>query len=224
MGAKLTGRIGRFNVGVLGVQQDEFQGVASSELFVGRLAANVLRESSVGLILTDGNPRSDEENSLVGVDFRYRNTNLPSGHTVEGELWYQSTDSEGVDSEQNAWGIRLSSPNSEGFRGDFGYTSIEENFNPALGFVNRRGINYTEAGFGYTNRPEHRWLRAMTHGFRFRNYDRISGGLESRFLFIEPFELETNSGDELGVQLTRSREVLLTDFEISTGVTILAAD
>jgi hypothetical protein len=224
VGAKLTGRIGRFNVGVLGVQQDEFQGVASSELFVGRLAANVLRESSVGLIVTDGNPRSDEENSLVGVDFRYRNTNLPSGHTVEGELWYQSTDSEGVDSEQNAWGIRLSSPNSEGFRGDFGYTSIQENFNPALGFVNRRGINYTEAGFGYTNRPEHRWLRAMTHGFRFRNYDRISGGLESRFLFIEPFELETNSGDELGVQLTRSREVLLTDFEISTGVTIPAGD
>ena len=64
VGAKVTGRVGRFNVGVLGVQQDGFDDVNSSDLFVGRVAANVLRESSVGMIVTDGDPRSNLDNSL----------------------------------------------------------------------------------------------------------------------------------------------------------------
>ncbi len=224
VGAKLTGRVGRLNVGVLGVRQDEFEQVDSSDLFVGRVAANVLRESSVGFIVTDGDPRTNLDNSLLGVDFRYRNTNLPSGQTLEGGFWYQSSDTQGVDSEQDAWGVGISSPNNEGFRGSFEYESLQENFNPALGFVNRRDINHLEAGFGYTNRPEHRWLRATSHGIYYENYDKISGGLESRRVFIEPVEIEINSGDELGTQLTRSREVLLEAFEISDGVIIPPGD
>jgi len=224
VGAKLTGRVGRFNVGVLGVQQDEFEGVDSSNLFVGRVAANVLSESSVGLIVTDGDPRTNLDNSLVGLDFRYRNSSLPSGHTVEGEMWYQSTDTQGVDTDQDAWGVRLSSPNSEGFEGEFAYQRIEENFNPALGFVNRKNIAFTEAGVGYTNQTEHRWLREISHALFYRNYDSLTGGLESRFVFFEPFELETNSGDEYGAQITYNREVLLDPFEISDGVIIPAGD
>lgn len=225
VGAKVTGRVGRFNIGVLGVQQDGFENVNSSNLFVGRVAANVLSESSVGLILTDGDPRTNLNNSLLGVDFRYRNSNLPSGHSLEGEAWYQSTDTQGVNTEQDAWGVRLESPNSEGFEGEFGFSHIEENFNPALGFVNRNGIEFTDVGIGYTNRPDdHRWLREITHSALFRNYNLISGGLESRFVFIELFELETNNGDEFGAQFTYDREVLLEPFEISDGVVIAAGD
>ena len=225
VGAKVTGRVGRFNIGVLGVQQDGFENINSSNLFVGRVAANVLSESSVGLIMTDGDPRTNMNNSLLGADFRYRNTNLPSGHSLEGELWYQSTDTQGVNAEQDAWGVRLESPNSEGFEGEFGFQHIEENFNPALGFVNRNGIEFTDIGIGYTNRPDdHRWLREISHSVSFRNYDLISGGLESRFIFIEPFELQTNNGDEFGAQFTYDREVLLEPFEISDGVVIAAGD
>ena len=108
-----SGRVGRFNVGVLGVQQDGFEDVNSSNLFVGRVAANVLSESSVGLIVTDGDPRSNLDNSLMGVDFRYRNTSLSSGRSLEGGFWYQSSDTQGVDTEQDAWGVSLSSPNNK---------------------------------------------------------------------------------------------------------------
>ena len=58
----------------------------------------------------------------------------------------------------------------------------------------------------------------------YRNYDRISGGVESRSVFVEPFELETNNGDQIGTQLTYDREVLLEPFEISDGVVIPAGD
>src|SRR5688572_8545753 len=76
-GAKLSGRVGRWTIGTLAIQQDEFQSVAPSDLFVGRVAANVLAESAVGLIVTDGNPLSNVDNSVAGVDFRYQNTRLP---------------------------------------------------------------------------------------------------------------------------------------------------
>ena len=98
IGGKLTGRPGSWDVGVLAVQQGEFEYVNdddelilvdASDLLVARLAANVLEESSVGMILTQGDPISNLDNSLAGVDFRYLNTRLEDGRTLEGAIWYQ---------------------------------------------------------------------------------------------------------------------------------------
>ena len=88
-GAKLSGRVGRWNIGALGIHQDEFQTVTANDIFVGRLAANVLNESAVGLIVTDGDPLSNLDNSLAGADFRYRNSHLPGGRVLESQVWYQ---------------------------------------------------------------------------------------------------------------------------------------
>lgn len=225
VGAKLTGRVGRWNIGVLGIKQDEFLGVDSSNLFVGRVAANVLEESSIGMIVTDGDPRGDLDNSLVGVDFRYRNTNLPRGQTLEGELWYQQSDTEGRDADEAAWGARIASPNSEGFSGEFEYETFEENFNPALGFVNRSGIERTQLEFGYRYRPvNHRWIRSIDIEINLDNFDKISVGLESRGLVLDLFEVETNSGDDFGVSFIRDREILLEKFEIADGIVVPPGD
>ena len=67
-------------------------------------------------------------------------------------------------------------------------------------------------------------MRSISHAFNFRNYDLISGGLQSRSVFLEPFELETTNGDEFGTQITYDREVLLEPFEISDGVVIPVGD
>lgn len=224
VGAKLTGRVGRWNVGVLDIEQDGIGGIDRSNLFVGRVAANVLRESSVGLILTDGDPRSNLDNSVAGADFRYRNTSLPSGQTLEGEVWYQRSSTEGVVGDDAAWGLRLASPNSEGLHGEIGYSSIEANFNPALGFVNRSDFVRTELGLGYTWWPEHPGVRSINTGFNWENYDKIGGGLESRSLFVELAEIEIGSGHEFSAQLNRDREVLVEPFEIADGISIPVGD
>ena len=109
---------------MLGVALDDFQDVDSSNVFVGRVAANVLEESSVGLIVTGGDPRSNRDNSLMGADFRYRNTNLPGGRTLDGEAWYQKSDTEGVDGNETAWGIRMAAPNNTGLRGELGFENV----------------------------------------------------------------------------------------------------
>lgn len=224
VGAKLTGRVGRWNVGLLDVEQDAFGSVDGANLFVGRVAANVLRESSVGLIVTDGNPRGNLDNSVAGVDFRYRNTNLPSGRIIEGEAWYQASDTEGIATDQDAWGLRLATPKSEGFEGRLEISRLEANFNPALGFVNRANVIQREAAIGYTTRPEQGRLRLFEHGLSYREFERISGGLESSRVFFQPIELETDAGNELGTQITREREVLLENFEIAEGIVIAPGD
>jgi len=224
VGAKLTGRAGRWNIGVLDVKEEAHEGVDSGNLFVGRIAANVLRESSVGMILTNGDPNSNLDNSVAGLDFRYRNSDLPSGRVVEGEVWYQQSETEGLYGEDSAYGFRAAAPNSEGWQGELGLNRIEANFNPALGFVNRSDIERTEVSAGYTHRPEHRWIRSIESGVNVENFDVLSSGeLESRSLFAD-FEIETNDGDSFGFQYNRDREVLFEPDEIWDGIVIPAGD
>ena len=224
VGAKLTGRVGRWNVGALSIRQDAHRGVEAANLFVGRAAANVLEESSIGMIVTDGNPRGNLDNSLAGVDFRYRNTALPSGKTLEGDLWYQRSDTEGVDSGQDAWGWSIASPNSEGFAGWLGYDVFQSNFNPALGFVNRKNVRRGLYAVAHYKRLDHPVFRELSHFFLGTDYRKLSGGLESRSLYLRPLRVATHAGDEFVIDMTRDREVLLKDFEISDGVVIPPGD
>ncbi len=222
VGAKLTGRAGRWNVGVLGVRQAGFGAVDESDLFVGRVTANVFEESSVGMIVTDGDPGSNLDNSVVGADFRYRNTRRPSGRTVEGTAWYQRSDTEGVAAEESAWGLEFSLPTSEGLSFTMRYEVVEENFNPALGFVNRTGYERVWVSSGYRFRPVDRpWLRSNQMWLSASQYDnKATGELESRSLNFRPFRLENHRGDQYGLIFRAEKEVLTDPFEISTGVII----
>ena len=225
VGAKLTGRVGRWNIGVIDIQEEAHNGVDKQNLFVGRIAANVFRESSVGMILTDGDPNSNADNSLVGFDFRYQNTTLGDGKAIQGELWYQQSDTEGIDGDDASYGLRVAAPNNEGWSGEFNYQQIQENFNPALGFVNRSNIEATEAQFGYTFRPDHTWIRSIETEMGYENYEILTTGMvDTQQLFVELFELETNAGDGFGLRYNRERQVLVEDFEIVDGVIIPVGD
>jgi hypothetical protein len=56
-GGKLSGRVGRWNIGALAIRQAAFEEVDATDVFVGRVTANVLGESTAGVIVTDGDPR-----------------------------------------------------------------------------------------------------------------------------------------------------------------------
>ena len=230
VGAKLTGRAGRFNIGALGVTQAGYRGrngyVEEDELFVGRLAANVLEESSLGMIVTQGDPRSNLDNTLMGGDFRYRNTRLPGGRALEGAVWYQQSDTEGVDTDQSAWGFRASLPSSEGVNASMDHEVFQVNFNPALGFVNRGNIGRTRIWGGYRHRPDgHDWIRYVQVFLSWQEFWNASTGeLETRNVWVRPFRLENHRGDRFGFLLRGTREVLTEPFEISDGIVIPPGD
>jgi hypothetical protein len=209
---------------VLDVLQDESANVEQNNMFVARAAANVLEESSLGLIVTSGNPTSNLDNHLFGVDFRYRNTNLIPDKTLQGSFWYQLSDTEGVTNDEQAYGLRIEYPNSEQWFGELSRWVIEENFNPAVGFVNRTGIEGSKAELGYTFTPNGRWLRNVGFKSIFENIDNADGELETREFIFKPLVVETQFGDVFELRLKQLDEVLVEDFEISPGIVIGTGD
>jgi hypothetical protein len=222
-GGKISGRVGRWTIGSLAIRQDEFQSVEAADLFVGRVAANVLAESAVGLIVTDGDPLSNVDNSVAGVDFRYQNTRLPNGRTLESEAWYQQSSTAGLDGDDGAWGMRLWMPNTAGFKGGVGIKEVQANFNPALGFVNRRDIRDYTGELGYTYRPLGSGLRALFTGANVQHIENLDGRLQSEVAQLR-LEFENQTTDKLTFRYQNEKEGVRVPFEISSGVVIPPGD
>ena len=219
-GAKLTGRSGRWNLGTLAIRQDAFEDIEATDILVTRASANVFSESSIGLIATHGDPGSNLDNSVVGVDFLYRNSNLPNGRIVEGEAWFQQSDTEGQPGEDQSFGLGIHAPNRTGLRGGIAVKEIEENFNPALGFVSARGIRDYTVDVGHTTRPQEGYLAAIFTGVDAQRVVSLEGGLDTQAITWRALEVENQPGDTLDIRYTKNKEVLGRPFEISSGVFI----
>jgi hypothetical protein len=221
VGGKLTGRVGRFNLGLLSVRQDEFgAAVPADNATVVRASANLFEESSVGLVMTEGNPGSTVDNSLAGVDFLYRNSRLPGGKLFEAAAWAQESDTEGGTLDQSAHGFRVQMPNNSGWAGGLVYTSLGEGFDPGLGFLNRPGVKSLEIGTEYRHRPRDGYLRSILGGIEAERIELLNGELQSQSVEYQLMALENRVGDSLSLQYEAEREQLDEDFEINDGVFI----
>lgn len=224
-GLKLSGRVGGWNIGVLGVRQDAFGDIDASSVFVGRVTANILEESAIGMIVTDGDPNSNNDNSVVGVDLRYLNTRLANGRNMDADLWYEQSDTPGLESEDAAYGASMSANTPEGVGGFVSLKTVEQNFRPALGFVSRLGIDNVEASLYHIYRPVGSWLRSYEIRAFFDQFERHSdGGIESQYVTFRPLRIENHMADSIQLDLKSSREGLVEPFEISDGVTIPVGD
>lgn len=220
VGAKLSGRVGQWNVGALAIRQAAYDNIDSSDLFVGRVSRKVLGESSIGAIMTLGDPTSNLDNMLAGVDFRYLNTSLPGGRTLEGEIWYQKTHTQGVWGHDAAWGVGLRMPNTNKWRFSLGIKELQKNFNPALGFANRRGVRDYTAEVGYTFRPRSGLLREIYTGLDVRDVQEMGYGLQTQNVKFRPLELTTFQGDYIQFRYDLDKEGLSSPYEISRGIVL----
>jgi hypothetical protein len=108
-----------------------------------------------------------------------------------------------------------------------GLSRIGEDFNPALGFVRRRGIEQTSFEVGQTWRPRDRAIRTISTGLNanridYLDADPVFGSVQSQGVGLQLFNLELNSQDGMGLNLNRSKEGLRVPFTVSSGVTIPA--
>ena len=220
-GGKISGRIGRFELGALSIRQDAFGDIDARNLSVMRTRAGVLRESNLGVIVTQGNPGANVDNSLAGFDFLYRNTRLPGGRSLEADVWYQQSDTEGVDSDQAAAGVGVRLPTNEGFRGGLEYKAYEANFNPALGFINRSNISNAEANLGYMLRPASGYVQSLLTVLHVQHVDRLdTGALQTHGLRWRPVVVRNRTGDEFSFAYRTFTESIDRPFEISSGIVI----
>ncbi len=219
-GAKLSGRVGRWELGALSIRQDEFGAVGADTLSVVRAKLGVLGESNVGVIATQGNPVGDLDNAVGGFDFLYRNTRLPGGRSFEADFWYQQSETEGIGGEDAAYGASFRLPTSEGFRAMVQHKIYEENFNPALGYINRSGISDTHVNVGHMLRKRDGYLESWLAGLDYQRVEYLGGGLQTEAFFFRPVELSNRTGDSIGLVVSAFNERLVEPFEISRGIVV----
>ncbi|MDA9909766.1 carbohydrate binding family 9 domain-containing protein [Gammaproteobacteria bacterium] len=214
-GGRISGRVGRWNIGTLAIQQDGLNDLDPSTLLISRVSANVLAESNVGFILTDGDPSSNLDNSVYGVDFRYLNTRLSSGMALEGDAWFMRSDTAGLEGDDASWGFGVRSPNNQGIRAGFNYKEVQENFNPAMGFVNNSGIRDYLANVGYSHffKPGG-LLQQAEFGFDAQRVNFIDGGLQTEKLRITLIEANTPNRDSFRIRLASNKEVVRAPFRV----------
>ena len=220
-GGKLSGRVGRWSLGSLAISQDAFgiEGVPgyveAQDLFVGRVSANVLEESNVGIVMTDGNPQANIDNSVVGADFRFLNSRIAGGRTLEADAWYQQSDTPGLVDDDAAFGFGVNMPNTAGFRGGFSLKEIERNFNPALGFISRADVRDTAFDVGYTRFYEGDTLQRLNLGLDAQRFDLLDGGgLQSENIVFKLLELETHTRDAVRLRYITNEENVAEPFVV----------
>ncbi|MDA0280135.1 MAG: DUF5916 domain-containing protein [Proteobacteria bacterium] len=213
-GGRISGRVGRFNIGALAIKQDENAGVDASELLITRVSANVLDDSRIGFIYTDGDPTSGIDNSVAGVDFQYINNQLSNGRRLQSNVFFQQSDTPGLSGGDASYGFGIAFSSSQGFRTRVGYKVVEDNFNPAMGFVNRSNIEDLTADVGYTHFFERGIFQTAFGGIDMQRIEVIDGGLQTEVLNYRLLELETTSRDRISLNRFESKEVVLNAFAI----------
>ncbi len=212
-GGKLSGRVGRWSVGAIAINQSKSGNNHSSDLFIGRASASILEESSVGLITTIGDPTSNLDNSLVGFDFRFLNSRLPNGKIIEADIWAQKSTTQGISGKDNAYSFELRAPNSTGLRWAIGQKELQENFNPALGFTNRVNIRDLTADLGYTHLFES--ADAFTTGAYAQEIVSLDGSSHSKIYTLEQrYAKPTN--DRIFIRNIITSELINKPFKIYT--------
>ncbi len=229
-GVKLTGRVGRTEVGVLNVGTRDTSFAQDQSLFVGRVRQNFWQQSYVGALVTSGNPALAVDGSTMGVDLRLATSDvLGSGRNFVFNAWGLKSDNEGISDEGTAgddasFGFAAAFPNDR-FDAQVQWREIQENFDPALGFVQRSNVRMFRVGASFNPRPKNQWLgiQQMYHDIFFTEFTRLDNGLvETRDVYVTLVDWHFQSGDSLHslFDVNPTYERLFEPFEISPGVVL----
>jgi hypothetical protein len=232
-GLKLTGTVGRTEIGLLSVRTRELLlpatapgaprvVLADDEGFViGRVKRNLFEQSYVGAIFTAGNPSRGLSGQTYGADMRLATSRflgrqrnfVVDGFGVRGVNGPRSDD-------DWSYGFSASYPNDK-FDAQIAFREIQRNFRPALGFVQRDNVQLLRVGASYNPRPRFLNIQQAFHDLYFTRFTNLDNGLvESWDLYIAPFDWHFRSGDSVHAifDVNPTFERLFEPFEISPGV------
>ena len=149
-GARLSGTLGKFRLGMLSMQADEFATTPSTNFSVVRIRRDVFRSSDIGGIFVNKQVNGGPFNRTYGGD-----VNLKFFTYLDISSFLLKTDTTGIKGQDTAadltvgWWDRFWEIEAQ-------YLSIQENFNPEVGFAPRTGIKKSRGRFVIHPRPGER--------------------------------------------------------------------
>jgi len=224
VGGKLTGQAGAYDVGLLQVRTEDVPAEPGSDFTVARLRRRFMEESYAGVLYTR---RADRGAGLpvretIGLDYVLRTSRFRGSRTVEWSGWFLHTTNPLGTGGDIGRGSRLAFPNDP-FYFDFSYRELQSHYDPAVGFLGRRGIRRYNPEIGYTWRfVGHPWLRSVQQEIDWSWIDDMDNRRLSEAAAIRPLTLVFADGSELAYEAEPTHERLEEDFEVGRGVTLPA--
>lgn len=219
-GGKVTGRVGGTSIAGLVTRTGSVDGlVDGATMGAFRVRQNVLEESTVGVLGTFGDPTGANGSYLVGADFTYQTSRFRGSKTLVAGAWGLLTDRAGLDGDKSAVGVSVEYPNDI-LDVSATWIRVGDGFDPAMGFVPRRGFHKASVNGEYRIYPSLPWLRSMVHELRPTVYWSLDGKWESYRFFNAPINWQLESGDRVEINVNPEGERLDEPFEIADGVVI----
>ena len=219
-GARLSGKQGRYNIGLLNMQTQGILGVAPSDNFtVARLGREFGKRTSVGLIAINKSPtgaRADlfHSNQTLGLDANIGLGPHATWFNYAAKTWTPNLT--GRDTAASSSFLY----DSDLIRTGAGYVQVGEDFNPEVGFVQRVGYRRPDYSIYLSPRPKNsRFIRRFYPHHQWQGYYRFNGEPESGFRHTD-FRVDFVNGSSAGVAFNNTFEQLFKPFEIHSGVVI----
>ena len=213
VGTRLTGKAGRYSVGLLNIQTDDSPEAraASTNFGVVRLKRDVLRRSYVGFIGTHRSPVEvgAGNNLVMGVD-----ASLSFFEALNIVGYYAETRTSGRDGGERSYRARFDY-DADRLGLQIEQLAVGRNFNPEVGFMRRTNFIETLAQLRISRRPQS--LPSIRRIHYEASLDYITDDdrrLENR-LFRTGVRADMQSGDAWGVGYNRDFEFVPAQFDIA---------
>ena len=223
-GGKVTGQVGRQDIGLLHVQTSNDEGLTGDNFTVARVRRRVLAQSFVGAIYTRRDLRADSATTrhTAGIDFRLATSRFLGSQNLEttGYLLYASDPA--VSNGKASYGARVSLPNDR-WNMDVAAREVGEHFNPAVGFVTRTGYRRYQPSLEFAPRPRtSQRIRRFSFAGSMDVQTDLHNELLTRTIEGKFLQIDFQSQDSFAISTAQARERLDEDFRISSTITLPA--
>ena len=214
-GARISGKIGQTNIGLLSMFTDNIMavGIEKNNFTVARVNQDFpnSRSSIGGIFISRAGmgDTTDDYNRVFAADGKW---GLGKKAQITGFLAKSTTP--GIDNQDHAFKLNANY-NWDGWNLNAGYTEVGEGFNPEVGFLQRSAFRKPELLIFKQWRPKNmgNLLEVRPH-ISYRSYWNFDDELVTSFLHIDNHWV-WNSGFEVHTGINFTNEGVLEDFDLS---------
>jgi len=219
-GARLTGRIGDYDVGALAMKTEEHGTTPSNNFVVGRVKRNLLTSSWIGALATSRDSSIDGDyNRVYGADANFRFYS----NRLEFDGYILKSDTPGLKGKNLARRVQAGWRDDEWIIGGE-YNEYQTNFNPEMGFIRRRNVSHYAGEFSFNPRlTESAVVRNLVFATNFNYFENgTTGQIETRSEdFTAGIQFENNGSASLTMTRTLDR---LTESDRIQGIPLRPGD
>lgn len=215
-GGRLSGRMGRYSIGLLNIQSGDVQGlgISSANVGVARVRRDILRRSSVGALYTRRAPAGQGAGEAYGLDAAfafYQNLYV--------NTYWARTQTPGVSGDDTSYRTQMFY-NGDRYTFNLERLAVGDNFTPQVGFLRRDNFRKDHVVLRFSPRPKRmKAIRKFRYQASASYYENGAGTRESLERNLE-FAIEFQTSDKIQFQWEPNFELLPGPFAIATGVTI----